>query len=143
MPSRPTTARGPRARRVLARLVLALCIAGASLASVAGAKATIPSRSFADAARAHRCGSVRVKGTSYAVGVVAGHASCPTARYVIRYVLQHGPVTQGSPGRAPRGWSCGYGYGRTPEGQNVRGGPSCERGSTIVEGIEAKLRPYF
>jgi len=46
-------------------------------------------------------------------------------------------------GKSPGQWSCGWGYGRTTDGQSQRGGPSCQKGRTIVQGIEAKLRPFF
>jgi len=116
-------------------------MSGVTAASVAAADAT--AAPTARVSHAHRCGTVRAKDTTFNVGIVAGHTSCTTARYVIGYVLHHGPVTQSSPGIPPHGWSCGYGYGREADGMNARGGPSCEHGSTIVQGIEARLRPYF
>jgi hypothetical protein len=117
-----------------------LCVIGTIAATGAAGSAASPN---AQAANAHRCGVVHARGVTFNVAIVDGHTSCSTARYVISYVLRHGPVTQGSPGREPHGWSCGYGYGREADGMNARGGPSCERGKTIVEGIEARLRPYF
>lgn len=136
-----------RQRVPIVGLALHACLAGTLLGAGAGAGATTIANGSptdtAHAAHAHRCGSVRARNTSFNVGILAGHTSCKTARYVVRYVLEHGPITQGAPGKSPHGWSCGWGYGRTSDGQNQRGGPNCQRGSTFVEGIEAKLRPYF
>jgi hypothetical protein len=132
-------ARGSRRNGPLAAIVGTIAVAALSVLSAA--RATQPGRAYV--AKAQRCGIVKVSGVTFRVGVVAGHTTCGTARSVVRYVLTHGRADQGSPGKAPRGWTCGYGYGRTATGDNVRGGPSCQHGHTIVEGIDASLHPYF
>jgi hypothetical protein len=89
-----------------------------------------------------RCGRVRGLGTTFAVDVLQGHVSCSTARHVIKFVLTHGHPTQGSPGKSPPGWQCGYGYGfyHGNRRQGGRAGPSCSRGSRIVQGTQAGTR---
>lgn len=96
--------------------------------------------SRADAAS--RCGSVKVKKTRYRV-FGRGKVSCAKARFVIKFVLTHGKPTQGSPGRAPKGWSCGYGFGKK-KGEIARAGPTCERRGgvgTLVKGLEPGFKP--
>lgn len=85
------------------------------------------------------CGHVRGEGTTFRVDVFRGAISCPTARGVIRYVLTHGSPTQASPGVAPRGWSCGYGYGfyHGHHNQSGRVGPICTRRQDIIQATQA------
>jgi hypothetical protein len=85
------------------------------------------------------CGKVRGLGTTFTVEVLQGRVSCATARHVIEYVLTHGKPTQGSPGKSPPGWQCGYGYGfyHGNHEQSARAGPSCSNGSRIVQGTQA------
>jgi hypothetical protein len=90
-----------------------------------------------------RCGQLSVKGISYRVDLIQGEMSCSRARRVIRFVLTHGHPTQGAPGAAPRGWSCGYGYGyrhghRT---QVARAGPLCRSGDIEVQGTAHGYTP--
>jgi len=89
------------------------------------------------------CGRVRGLGTSFSVAVLQGHVRCTTARRVIEYVLTHGKPTQGSPGRSPSGWQCGYGYGfyHGHHEQSGRAGPNCSSGSTDVQGTQAGYNP--
>jgi hypothetical protein len=85
------------------------------------------------------CRRVRGLGTTFSVDVLHGRVNCATARHVIEYVLTHGKRTQGSPGKSPPGWQCGYGYGfyHGNHEQSGRAGPSCSSGSRIVQGTEA------
>ena len=74
------------------------------------------------------CGELRDATVRYAVIAAQGSVSCDQARYIVYYVLTHGQATMGSPGQAPAGWMCGWGY-RHAEGQRGgRIGPSCESG---------------
>jgi hypothetical protein len=65
------------------------------------------------------------------------------ARRVIEYVLSHGHPSQGSPGTAPRGWSCGYGFGyeHGDSGETETAGPNCSRGHDNVQGTITPLVP--
>jgi hypothetical protein len=87
------------------------------------------------------CGRVRAGGGDFYVRVARGRIGCVRALGVIHHVLTHGPPRQGEPGRAPRGWTCGYAYGRTEDGDVARAGPSCSRGSTTVVGTDTRMRP--
>jgi hypothetical protein len=62
---------------------------------------------------------------------------------VIRYVTNHGHSTMGSFGRSPRGWTCEWGHGvyHHDSQQFARSGPSCARGSAIVEGYGPGYSP--
>lgn len=104
-------------------------------------QASTPAPRFS-VAKAHRCGivSIRMDARS-AVYIVRGRVGCTRARAVIRYVGTHGVATQGSPGRAPRGWSCGWGYENDRQGNIRRSGPSCKRGRVRVQGTTPGLRP--
>jgi hypothetical protein len=96
------------------------------------------------------CGRVSSKHGRYKVEVLRGKVGCGTARYVIHYVLTHGPATQGAPGKSPPHWSCGWGFGYYHGKRNVvgRSGPICSHGDKEVEGTgpgftqEPTARPY-
>jgi hypothetical protein len=126
------TSRRPHRLLLMIAVVSLACVAtvGAVSAQAVGKAAVVPKQS---------CGRVRALGTSFSVAVLEGHVRCTTARRVIEYVLTHGKPTQGSPGRSPSGWQCGYGYGfyhRNHE-QSGRAGPNCSSGSTNVQGTQA------
>lgn len=82
------------------------------------------------------CGRVASKHGKFKVEVLRGEVGCKTARYVIRYVLTHGPATQGAPGKSPPHWSCGWGFGyyHGHRNQMGRSGPNCAHGKDQVEG---------
>lgn len=82
------------------------------------------------------CGHVSSKHGRYKVEVLRGEVGCGTARYVIHYVLTHGPATQGAPGKSPPHWSCawGFGYYHGKRSQTGRSGPICSHGKDEVEG---------
>lgn len=71
------------------------------------------------------CG--KVKGKGYSLKVRAERVSCRTARRVVRYVSTHGEPTQGTPGKAPKGWHCAWTYGESRYGIG-RAGPACGSG---------------
>jgi hypothetical protein len=116
-------------------VVLLACLAAGDAASgqaggALGRAAVVPKQN---------CGRVRALGTSFSVAVLEGHIRCRTARRVIEYVLTHGKPTQGSPGKSPSGWQCGYGYGfyHGNHEQSGRAGPDCSSGPTNVQGTQA------
>jgi hypothetical protein len=112
----------------------------ALLIVAAGSVLALPSSPAAAAARV--CGSVAWQGDRMLVRVERGHVSCFTARRIIRYVNSHGPVTQGAPGRSPKGWECGWSYGRASNGDNIRAGASCTRHGAEVASYASGIRPY-
>lgn len=125
-------------------------LAKTGLAALAALSLMIPSAPAARAtdesafaAAKHRCGTFRARSLRYRYAIVGGKPSCVTARRVLRYVLTHGKPEQGSPGRSPAGWICGYGYGRAANGDSVRAGPNCQRGRAMVEAIDIRVHPYF
>jgi hypothetical protein len=89
------------------------------------------------------CGVVDGRGSAYHVNIFDGRVSCARARAVIQYVLTHGHPTQGSPGKSPSGWSCGYGYGlyHGNHSQSGRAGPNCSRGGNDVQGTQTGYTP--
>jgi hypothetical protein len=120
-----------RKRKFLGLLAAAMCTLAAASSSVpAGAEAALPKR----------CGEVHARGVDWRVR--AGDVGCRKARRVIRFVLTHGQPTQGSPGRAPAGWRCAYGYGRAPDGRTGRAGPKCSGpGPRRADGYGPGYRP--
>ena len=90
----------------------------------------------ADTNAATQCGHVASKYGRFSVAVVGGQVRCGVARRVIRFVLTHGPSTQGAPGKSPPHWSCGWGYGyyHGNRDQSARSGPLCTQDSREVEG---------
>jgi lysophospholipase L1-like esterase len=90
---------------------------------------------------ARHCGRVEGRRGAFFVEVSQGRLSCTKALGIIDYVLHHGQPSQAEPGRSPRGWSCGYGYGKDVDGNQVRAGPSCSRRSVLVRGTQTNLRP--
>lgn len=120
--------------RIRLGVVALLVVASVDTAApVSGASATAH-RSMAAGQADRRCASVRARGTRWRVDIRSGQAFCVRARAVIRYVLTHGKQRQGTPGDAPRGWSCGWGYGFYRGTQYARSGPLCERGKTRIQG---------
>jgi hypothetical protein len=91
----------------------------------------------------HRCARLHTRYGTMVVYVVAGPSSCSEAKSVIRYVSSHGTPTQGSLGKSPRGWMCGYGYGyyRGNRQREGRDGPECSRRSTVVAGVDPAYTP--
>ncbi len=106
----------------------------------------LPIRRSVDARTASRptyCGEVLAHRFRFRVDVVSGRAPCPVARRVITYVLTHGAPTQGSPGKDPAGWVCGYAHGYYHGGHARlgRSGPSCVSRGRTVKGTEAGYTP--
>jgi hypothetical protein len=99
---------------------------------------TVTAAAGSAAARMDRgtwCGRVSSKYGKFKVEVLRGEVGCGTARHVIRYVLTHGPATQGAPGKSPPHWSCGWGYGFFHGHRNQgRSGPLCTHRGDEVEG---------
>jgi hypothetical protein len=91
----------------------------------------------------HACGDIHATGQAYRVNVFRGNISCDTAKSVIKYVLGHGQPSQGSPGAAPRGWSCGYGFGYVhgDSGVTEEAGPNCSRGRGNIQGTVTPQTP--
>lgn len=110
-------------KKRLAWLLVAIATASVAVcASTAGASADT------------QCGYVASKYGRFHVDVVGGQVRCGVARRVIRFVLTHGPSTQGAPGKSPPHWACGWGYGYYHGNQSGRSGPLCTQGSREVEG---------
>ena len=97
-----------------ATITIAVCLAGLGIAPAAAPAAT------------RSCGSFRLDGTTFAVTIEKGHATCATARMVLRAFLS-GKGTLHGPPNGPSykqtwslyGWSCGHGAGG---GGCIRGG---------------------
>lgn len=108
----------------------AVAIGAAALAIIA-----LPSAAEAGVHPLH-CGHVSSRYGRFKVDVLRGELKCDTARHVIRYVLHHGPPSQGAPGKSPPHWSCGWGFGyyHGHREQMGRSGPLCSSGSREVEG---------
>jgi hypothetical protein len=129
------------------RGALICAAAGALLPGLAaGAPAEVAGNANVHAA-AHWCGHVRGRGhgrdVRFHVRAVHGHLSCRRARHVIRYVVRHGHESQASVGRAPSGWSCGWGYGiyHHDRAQYGRSGPICTRGRKTAQGFGPGFGP--
>jgi len=97
----------------------------------------------AQVAKKKWCGRVRAGQARYRVRVLRGRISCRRARRVIGYVLTHGSGSQSSPGRAPKGWRCGwtYGYFNGDRDAQGRAGPRCSGARAVVEGFYPGFRP--
>ena len=110
-------------------MALAITVLGAANAGVGFSQGSGSAKAQSAAKKARWCGRVRSHGQKFRVRVNSGRIACRPARSVIRYVLNHGKVTQGSPERAPKGWSCSHGYGYWHGDANAlgRSGPRCLR----------------
>jgi len=92
------------------------------------------------------CGVLAGPTAHYAIVVVQGAVRCAEAVHVLDYVLAHGPPTMASPGRAPGGWRCGWGYLYADGQRGGRTGPACEDASAArgKRGASRRVdgRPY-
>lgn len=120
----------PQSSRSLSVCVVACVCAVVALVAAAPAPAAPP----------QRCGSVQADGATFKVRA-SNNLGCNAARRVVRFVLTHGQPTQGSPGTAPAGWSCGYSFGTSSAGLTARTGPACEMGSKLANGYEKGFKP--
>jgi hypothetical protein len=95
--------------------------------------------SSASARQADRaCGDVHDARRTHRVDVFRGNLSCRTAKSVARYVLSHGRASQGSPGTAPRGWSCAWGFAYE---HGDSGGTETARGPENLQATVTPLMP--